>query len=108
MKWGIDIKDIRIVNLENEIVRFEREMQRLKEDYNKVVHQATELESRVYELEEIEKEHQKINGELMVRINKAIEYIENKYKYANYNIPLLSKDEQLAGKILEILKGKNK
>lgn len=44
---------------------------------------------------------------LQKRIDKAIEYIEKDYKFANYDIPLLTKDEQLAGKLLEILKDKN-
>ena len=38
-------------------------------------------------------------------INKAIEYIEKDYSYTKrHDIPLLTKDEQLAGKLLDILK----
>lgn len=37
-------------------------------------------------------------------IDKAIKRLEKDYKFANYDIPLLTKDEQLAGKLLEILK----
>lgn len=47
------------------------------------------------------------NQRLKERIDKAIEYIEKDYKFANYDIPLLTKDEQLAGKLLEILKGED-
>lgn len=36
----------------NEIKKIEQENQKLKEDYNKVVHEATAFESKVYELEE--------------------------------------------------------
>ena len=50
---------------------------------------------------------QQENQRLKDRIGKAIEYIEKDYKFANYDIPLLTKDEQLAGKLLEILKGDN-
>ena len=38
-------------------------------------------------------------------IDKAIEYIEKDYSYTKrHDIPLLTKDEQLAGKLLDILK----
>ena len=73
------------------------ENEQLKNDYNKVVHEATEFESKVYELQD--------------RINKAIEYInkfenikayysyeENGYEEYNY-------DEDFKIDLLEILKG---
>lgn len=51
-------------------------------------------------IEKLEQENQQLKD----KINKAIEYIEKDYEFANYDIPLLTKDEQLAGKLLEILK----
>ena len=64
----------------------------------------------VKSLKKSEKKCEKLqqeNQQLKDRIDKAIEYIEKDYKFANYDIPLLTKDEQLAGKLLEILKDKN-
>lgn len=62
----------------------------LKHDYNVVIHEATEFESKVYELQD--------------RINKAIEIIEsyNLGKY-DFNIPSIGIIE-----LLEILKGSDK
>lgn len=63
------------------------ENQQLKQDYNKVVHEATEFESKVYELQD--------------RINKAIDEIEYNMQYDD-NI-----DDYwvTTNKLLEILKG---
>ena len=64
-----------------------QENQQLKEDYNKVVHEVTEFESKVYELEEV--------------INKAI-----------HRIQLLQMDGEVTirdlGLIVRDLKGENK
>ena len=64
----------------------QEEREQLKEDYNKVVHEATEFESKVYELEEV--------------INKAI-----------HRIQLLQMDGEVTirdlGLIVRDLKGEN-
>lgn len=62
------------------------------------------LSLRVNQLQYNNKKFQQENQQLKDRIDKAIEYIEKDYKFANYDIPLLTKDEQLAGKLLKILK----
>ena len=51
-------------------------------------------------IEELQHQNQKYKEV----IDKAIKRLEKDYKFANYDIPLLTKDEQLAGKLLEILK----
>ena len=59
----------------------QQENKQLKEDYNKVVHEATEWEDRYYRLQDkwdvsiIKLENE--NKYLKDRIEKAIEYIEN-------------------------------
>lgn len=84
---GIDSKDLIISNLV-------KENQKLKEDYNKIVHEATEFESRVYELKD--------------RIDKATDYIEK----CNPDVDLYSMflnesyiSNYGAWELLEILKG---
>lgn len=47
----------------------QEEREQLKEDYNKVVHEATEFESKVYKLEDV--------------IDKAIKKIENMFDLGN-------------------------
>ena len=76
------------------IINLQQENQQLKEDYNKVVHEATEFESRVYELED--------------KINKAIEYIEKCNPDADLHSMFLSESyisNYGACELLEILKG---
>ena len=52
-------------------------------------------------IENLQQENQKYKEV----IDKAIKYIEKDYSYTKrHDIPLLTKDEQLAGKLLEILK----
>lgn len=61
------------------------------------------LEKRIKDLETINKEHRKINGELRTTINKAIEYIKPKFVeqggFTSYEWNDLLND------LLEILKG---
>ena len=57
-----------IEECENQIKLLQQENQQLKEDYNKVVHEATEFESKVYELQQ--------------RIDKTIEVINTQMKLA--------------------------
>ena len=54
----------------------------------------------------LNREHEAIHrvNELEKVIDEAIKRLEKDYKFANYDIPLLTKDEQLAGKLLEILR----
>ena len=52
-------------------------------------------------VEDLQQENQKYKEV----IDKAIKYIEKDYSYTKrHDIPLLTKDEQLAGKLLDILK----
>ena len=83
-----------LLNIIKDYEKLQQENQQLKEDYNKVVHEATEFESSVYELKE--------------RINKAIEYI-NKYNKVNAERAKTDIDRLAmlinADDLLEILKG---
>lgn len=63
------INDIEITSIENwgkvvaSLTGLQQENQELKEDYNKVVHEATEFESKVYELQQ---EKEKLKAELQL------------------------------------------
>lgn len=64
-----------------------------------------ELMDFIIELQEENSRYERKNQKYKEVIDKAIEYIEKDYSYTKrHDIPLLTKDEQLAGKLLELLK----
>lgn len=79
----------------------------LKEEFIKQIKDSYTLNLSMVLLEEFENLQQE-NQQLKERIDKAIEYIEKDYSFTKrHDIPLLTKDEQLAGKLLDILARKN-
>jgi len=71
--------------------------------YVEVANFIKSIEQENQQLKEIEKEHQKINGELMTRINKAIEFVDN-WQDIWYSNSMLD-DKEYLDELLEILKG---
>ena len=97
IKDHVFLDDLSISKIEFQLQQLEyvvRENQQLKEDYNKVVHEATEFESRIYELED--------------KINKAIEYVEKCNPDVDLHNMFLNENyisNYGACELLEILKG---
>lgn len=92
---------IKIFNVVEEIKGYQKEIAKLKEE-NK------QLKDKLYESErknnELEQDGQDIAKELSIRIDKAIEYIENRYDYEqNALMHTFSRDN--LKELYEILKG---
>ncbi len=79
------------------IANLGQQVREQKEDYNKVVHEATEFESKVYELQQENQKYKEV-------IDKAIELLGN---YKHYSIPDEKQNgdnEDLVNNALDILK----
>ena len=83
--------------LKNGVFSLEYDKETLRDMVLELQEENQELKIQVSSREEVANKYKEV-------IDKAIKRLEKDYKFANYDIPLLTKDEQLAGKLLEILK----
>lgn len=54
------------------------------ESWQPMIDYIINLQNRITELEQINQDHQKLNGELRERINKAIEYFKYQLQYLDF------------------------
>ena len=83
--------------IKNGVFSLEYDKETLRDMVLELQEENQELKIQVSSKEEVANKYKEV-------IDKAIKRLEKDYKFANYDIPLLTKDEQLAGKLLEILK----
>ena len=83
--------------IKNGVFSLEYDKETLRDMVLELQEENQELKIQVSSREEVANKYKEV-------IDKAIKRLEKDYKFANYDIPLLTKDEQLAGKLLEILK----